>query len=100
MGLSNYQSCSYGEKRAVLRTFWGIRPDQSDKVNRAASEYGPYALAMVAVITLELAIISMVLFVDGSGWAWLATVATALALWSLWRTRVCHQAIRSLGTHR
>jgi hypothetical protein len=93
--LATYQSCSFTEKRAVLRTFWTSHEDESDKVNRAAHEYGPYALAMVALITVELVIISSVLLARGSGWAWFALGATAFALWSLWRTHVCQRARRT-----
>jgi hypothetical protein len=97
MRLATYQSCTFAEKRAVLRTFWSIREDESDKVNLAAREYGPYALAMVAIIAIELAIISSVLVARGNAWAWAAFIATAFALWSLWRTYVCQRA-RIAGT--
>jgi hypothetical protein len=93
--LATYQSCSFSEKRAVLRAFWSNREDESDKVNLAAREYGPYALAMVAVIAMEFAVISSVLGARGSAWAWAAFVATAFALWSLWRTYVCQRARRA-----
>ena len=92
MRLATYQSCSFAEKRAVLRTFWSNREDESDKVNRAAREYGPYALAMVAIIAMELAVISSVLWARASSWAWVAFLATAFALWSVWRTYVCQRA--------
>ena len=95
MSLATYQSCSFAEKRAVLRTFWSSRPDESDKVNRAASEYGPYALAMVAIIAVELAVIASVLLARGSGWAWFALAATAFSVWSVWRTHVCQRARRA-----
>jgi len=96
MRLATYQSCSFAEKRAVLRTFWSNREDESDKVNRAAREYGPYALAMVAIIAMELAVISSVLWARGSSWAWVAFLATVFALWSVWRTYVC-QGARNAG---
>jgi hypothetical protein len=95
--LATYQSCTFVEKRAVLRTFWSSREDESDKVNRAAREYGPYALAMVAIIAVELVVISSVLLARGSGWAWIALAATAFALWSLWWTHVCQRAWRNGG---
>jgi hypothetical protein len=92
VGLSTYRSCTFAEKRAVLRTFWSHHRDDSDKVIDAAREYGPYALVMVAVIALELAVISAVLFSAGNSWAWPAVTATALAAVSTWWTRVCQRA--------
>jgi hypothetical protein len=95
VSLATYQSCSFAEKKAVLRTFWTSHEDESDKVNRAAREYGPYALALVAIIAVELVVISSVLLARGSGWAWIALAATAVAVWSLWWTFVCQRARRN-----
>lgn len=95
MGLATYRSCSVAEKRAVPRAFWSIRPDGSDKVNRAARQNGPYAFAMVAVIAGELAVISVALLVAGVAWAWLGAAATLLVLLSLRRTRRCRSALRT-----
>jgi len=95
--LATYQECNFAEKRAVLHTFWTGRQNESDKVNRAAREYGPYALAMVAIIAAELVVISSVLLVRGSDWAWIALAATAFALWSLWWTHVCQRVWRRGG---
>lgn len=92
MKLSTYQSCTFTEKRAVLRAFWSGRADESGKVNRAAREYGPYAFAMIAAICAELVVISGVLIAKGSAYAWLAVAATTLSLLSLWWTRVCQRA--------
>lgn len=91
MGLATYRSCSFSEKRAVLRTFWSCRAHESEKINLAAREYGPYALALVVVITVELAIIATLLVVRASGWSWVATTATVLAMWSLWWTVQCRR---------
>ncbi len=95
VNLTTYQSCSFAEKRAVLRAFWSSSDEESDKVNLAAREYGPYALGMVAIIALELVVISAVLAVRGSGWAWISLIATVFGLWSLWRTYVCQRARRN-----
>ena len=92
MGLATYRSCTFSEKRAVLRAFWSRRVAESDKVNQAAREYGPYALAMVSVIWAELALIAIVLFGVGNPWAWMALAATVLAGASTVRARSCHRA--------
>ena len=76
-----------------MRTFWSRHEPASDKVGRAAQEYGPYALVMVAVICAELVLITVALFAIGSSWSWLAALAAALAGLSTWRTRVCQRAM-------
>ena len=93
--LTTYNSCTFTEKRAVLRTFWSCRTDDSDKINRAAREYGPYALGLVAIISLELIIIAGILIGRANGWAWIATAATVLSMWSLWWTVVCRRRINA-----
>ena len=95
MALATYNSCSFNEKRAVLRTFWSGRAHQSDKINQAAREYGPYALWLVVIITIELLIIAALLVARTNGWAWVATAATVLALWSLWWTIQCRRRMSS-----
>lgn len=93
--LATYNSCSFNEKRAVLRAFWSGRSDESEKINQAAREYGPYALALVAIISLELLIIAALLIAWSNGWAWAATASTVLALWSLWWTVVCRRRLNA-----
>lgn len=95
VGLSAYQSCTFSEKRAVLRTFWSQHEGESDKVVQAAREYGPYALAMVVVINVELVVIFVALLRASSAWAWLGVVAAILVGVSLWWTLVCLRAMRS-----
>jgi uncharacterized Tic20 family protein len=93
--LITYNSCTFNEKRAVLRTFWSGRADESEKINLAAREYGPYALALVVIISLELIIIATLLIARANGWAWVATASTVLALWSLGWTVVCRRRINT-----
>jgi Flp pilus assembly protein TadB len=98
MGLATYNSCSVNEKRAVLRTFWSGRMHASEKINQAAHEYGPYAFWFVSIITFELFVIAALLVLRANGWAWVATAATVLALWSLWWTLQCRRRL-SLPLH-
>ena len=83
VGLATYRRCTFSEKRAVLRVFWSRRESDSDTVNEAAREYGPYALVMVVVIAIELAVIAAVLFNRGNVWAWPAVAATVFAVVSV-----------------
>ncbi len=98
MRLATYNSCSFNEKRSVLRTFWSGRPDESQKINEAAHEYGPYALLLVATITVELIIIAALLILRANGWAWVPTGASVLSIWSLWWTAVCRRKADELVT--
>ncbi len=91
MGLATYKTCTFSEKRMVLRTFWSGRPHETEKINQAAREYGPYALGLVAVITIELVTIASLLLARANGWTWIATAASVLALWSLWWTLQCRR---------
>jgi hypothetical protein len=93
MGLATYRSCTFAEKRAVLRTFWSGHGDASDKINQAAREYAPFALSLVAVISVEVVTIAVLRVVRANGWAWVGTAAVVLALWSLWWTGVCRRRI-------
>lgn len=93
MGLATYRSCTSAEKRAVLRTFWSGRGGESAKINQAAREYAPLALSLVAIICVELVIIAALLVVRANGWAWAATAATVLALWSLWWAGECRRRL-------
>lgn len=99
VGLAVYQSCTFTEKRAVLRTFWSGHEGESDKVVQAAREYGPYAFVMIAIITVELIVISSVLLAASNGWAWLAMTVTLLAGVSAWWTGVCQRAMRLHSTN-
>jgi len=94
VGLATYQSCTFTEKRSVLRTFWSQHEAESEKVIQAAREYGPYAFVMVAIITLELVVLSVALLAANSEWAWLAMPATVLAGVSTWWAGVCRRTIK------
>ena len=95
MRLATYNSCTFNEKRAVLRTFWSGRSNESEKINLAAREYGPYALGLVAIISFEMLIIAALLIARANGWAWVATASSVLALWSLWWTVVCRRRVNT-----
>lgn len=97
VNLATYQSCSLKEKRSVLGVFWGGRADQPEKVVIAALEYGPYALAMTVVISLELVLIDALLVADRSGWSWLAIATTMVSLWCVQLTSRCQTRTRSLA---
>jgi hypothetical protein len=84
MGLSIYRSCSWQEKRQVLDVFWRPKIHASSKINMAALEYGPYAILCILVIALELVPVIVYAVDRGNAWGWLAVIAEALTLLSLW----------------
>lgn len=95
MGLETYKSCSSKEKRAALHTFWSARANESEKINHAAREYGPYAIWLIGIITLELIIVAAFLIARGDGWAWAASATTVLSSWSLWWSFVCRRRVNT-----
>lgn len=95
VGLAAYRHCTFREKREVLAVFWSRRAPASDTVAAAAREYGPYALAMVIVIAVELATIAVVLVAKHNAWSWPAVVLTGLALASARLTWVRLRTIAS-----
>jgi len=93
MALNTYRSCTFSEKRAVLRVFWSGRPDGSARINRAAGEYAPYALSLIATIGVELLVITALLIARASEWAGLASAGAVLALWCVGWTEMCRRRI-------
>lgn len=89
VGLTAYRQCTFREKREVLRVFWSRREADSELVGLAAREYGPYALVLVIVIAVELAVIAVALVAGGTVWAWPAVIATGLVAWCAWWTWGC-----------
>ena len=81
------------EKRAVLCVFWSGRPDESPRINRAAHEYAPYALGLIAIISAELLVITALLVADASEWAGVASASGVLALWCAGWTDMCRRRI-------
>lgn len=95
MALRTYRSCTFGEKRAVLRVFWSGRLDQSARINQAAGEYAPYALGLIAIISVELLIITSLLIAHASHWAGLASASAVLAVWCVGWTEMCRRRINA-----
>ena len=84
MELDTYRSCSFAEKREVLGVFWRSQPASSPKITEGAVQYGPVAAIFVLVICIELGLLTGLLFVKSSAWAWALLVLTLLGLASLW----------------
>ena len=91
MALGTYRSCSFNEKRAVLRVFWSGRRGESPRINQAAREYAPYALSLIVTISVEMVIIAVLLDVHASGWSWLGSASAVLSLWCTGWTEMCRR---------
>jgi len=88
--LSTYRACSRREKRALLHSFWSRRSHPDTKVMDASLEYGPVALWLIAVITVELAICSLALWGQHQMlWTGVAAAVAAFSAWSTWWTAGC-----------
>jgi hypothetical protein len=94
IGLENYRSCTWREKREVLRVFWTRRPVDNQRIALAAIEYGRVAVVLICAITLELAV--PLVFWHGAlsvriGFA----LAELFSVWSLiWSLRSLHASRR------
>ncbi len=80
MDLDIYRSCSWREKREVLKVFWHRGSGATSKIVAAALQYGHYATIAIAVIVVELALVSAVALVNGRHFGWLAAGAEVLVL--------------------
>ncbi len=95
MNLSTYRSCTRTEKRALLHSFWSRRSHPEQKILDACLEYGPVALWLLAIITVELLVCSLALWWHHDAvLSALGGAATLFSGWSTWWTRgCCHVAI-------
>lgn len=82
--LDVYRSCTHQEKREVLDAFWRSRVHPSARINQAAREYGPYAVVCLVVVAAELALLILVSINRGYVMGWLAGLAEAAVVGSLW----------------
>ena len=90
VNLSTYRSCSRSEKCALLQSFWGRRSHPDQKVRDASLEYGPVALWMIGIITVELAVCCLAFFGQRQPlYGSLTLAATLFSGWSTWWTRSC-----------
>ena len=95
-----YRSCSWREKREVLDAFWRNKDQPSDRINQAALEYGPYAVAALVVIVLELVPVMIFTVERGNAFAWLCVAAEAGVLASLWWSVVRWRSLKDQRAER
>ncbi|HEY7931785.1 MAG TPA: hypothetical protein VIC81_05940 [Acidimicrobiales bacterium] len=97
MKLDVYRSCSRREKMEVLNAFWRTNAEPSARILAAARQYSVVAVIYVAAIAVELVVVIVAGFAHASVIGWLAVVAEALVVWSLWWSVVRLRAVRARG---
>jgi hypothetical protein len=92
--LDAYRSCSFGEKRQVLSVFWRSEATDSPKIQRAAAQYGPWAVGFLFVIVVELAVLLVALVATGHLVGWVVVIPGAIALFGGWRALVRSRVLK------
>ena len=83
MALDVYRSCTRHERREVLTSFWRSQRSPSERINQAALQYGPYAIASIAVIALELLLVGVIAIVHARNWGWIAGLSALVMMVAL-----------------
>jgi hypothetical protein len=94
MKLDVYRSCSRQEKGQVLDTFWRTNVESTERIHRAAVQYGPYAVICLLAMALELAVIIGLSISRADVIGAIAAVFEAVTVVSLWWALVRTRAIR------
>ena len=92
--LEAYRSCSWREKRDVLKVFWRGKPSPDETLNTAAIEYGCFAIILVAAIGLELLPIYIVSISRGYLPGELAIASEIIVTWALVRSIRSYRLLR------
>jgi hypothetical protein len=92
--LDVYRSCTRQEKREVLDTFWRTRHRPSNRIHEAALQYGPFAIASLAIVVAELAFVILVSINRAPVVGWFAAAFEAVVLLSLWWSLVRLSALK------
>jgi uncharacterized iron-regulated membrane protein len=97
MKLDVYRSCSRKEKGQVLETFWRSHVESSDRIRRAAMQYGPYAVLCLMAVAVELGVIIGLALsrarIIGAIAMVLEVVTVASLWWALVRTRAVRKTV-------
>lgn len=94
MNLDHYRSCTWREKRQVLDVFWRTQSNPTERMVKAAIEYGYYAMICLEVVLAEIAIIAFVAIRHGSPFEWLALVVGLLVMFATWWAVARYRALK------
>ncbi|HTT58681.1 MAG TPA: hypothetical protein VMF33_01420 [Acidimicrobiales bacterium] len=97
MRLDVYRSCTWREKRQVLEAFWSSRVESTGRIHEAAVQYGPYAVACLAIVAVELVVVFVAALSRGVLVGWVALAVEVIVVPSLWwaimRSRALKQPV-------
>jgi hypothetical protein len=96
VNLDVYRSCSFKEKREVLNVFWRASSEGSERVSRAAVQYGYPAIICLVAILVESVLLTFVSIVHSSALAWLAGAGDVFMVWAIWWAVARYRALRAL----
>lgn len=78
----------------MLDAFWRTNSHPTSRIHEAAHQYGPYAVACLTAVALELLVVILVSIDRVSLIGWLATVVEAGVVLSLWWAIIRYRAIK------
>jgi hypothetical protein len=97
MKLDVYRSCTWREKRQVLETFWSVNVESTGRIHEAAVQYGPYAVASLAIVAVELIVVFIAALTRVAVVSWIALAVELIVVASLWwavlRSRALKQSV-------
>jgi hypothetical protein len=97
VNLDVYRSCSFKEKREVLSVFWRTTAEGTERISRAAVQYGYVAIICLIAILLESVLLTVLSIVHGSALAWIGAAGDAFMVWAIGRALVRYRALKSLS---
>jgi hypothetical protein len=95
VNLDVYRSCSFKEKREVLNVFWRTTAEGSERISRAAIQYGYVAIILLIAILLEFVLLTVMSIVHASTLAWIGAAGDAFMVWATWWALVRYRALKS-----
>ncbi len=84
MRLDVYRSCTWREKRQVLEAFWSSHVESTGRIHEAAAQYGPYAVASLAIVAVELVVVFIAALTRVAVVSWIALAVEVVVIPSLW----------------
>lgn len=99
MNLDVYKSCTHAEKRQVLEAFWHADAAAPVRINYAALQYGPFAIALLIIVAAELAPVIYFSLSRGYAVAWIPVLIEAAVVasagWAVARLRTLRHQFAS-----
>jgi hypothetical protein len=94
MKLDVYRSCSRAEKREVLNVYWHKNVETTIRIHDAAVQYGPWAIACIVILALELVPVIALSFGHTNAVGVVAVALEVFLLVSLWWAILRYEELR------